>query len=57
MKRIDRIKNKSVEEMALMLMCPAEYDLNFNKENECKGEMDRNCYQCTLDWLKEEAEG
>lgn len=54
MKIIDKIRKMSKEDLALMLMCPAEYDLNFNKKNECNGEMDRNCFQCTLDWLEDD---
>lgn len=52
----DRIRNMSDEELALSIMCPAEYDLGFNKECECNGEMNRNCRKCTLNWLQSEAE-
>nr|DAT82066.1 MAG TPA: hypothetical protein [Caudoviricetes sp.] len=52
----DRIRNMSDEELAVSIMCPAEYDLGFNKECKCNGEMKRNCYKCTLKWLQSEAE-
>ncbi len=52
----DRIRNMSDEELALSITCPAEYDLNFNKECGCNGEMNRNCRKCTLKWLRSEAE-
>lgn len=45
MTNADRIRNMTDEELAVSIMCPAEYDLGFNKE--CK---------CTLDWLQSEAE-
>ena len=52
----DRIRNMSDEELAVSIMCPAEYDLSFNKECKCNGEMNRNCCKCTLKWLQSEAE-
>lgn len=52
----DRIRNMSDEELAESIMCPAEYDLGFNKECECNGEMKINCCKCTLEWLQSEAE-
>ena len=52
----DRIRNMSDEELAEYIMCPAEYDLGFNKECECNGEMNINCCKCTLEWLQSEAE-
>ena len=53
---VDRIRNMSDEELAVSIMCPAEYDLSFNKECKCNGEMNRNCCKCTLKWLQSEAE-
>lgn len=55
MTNYERIKQMSVGEMANALMCPAEYDLDFNKNEKCQGEMNRNCYKCTLKWLISEA--
>lgn len=57
MTNADRIRNKKDEELAVLIMCPAEYDLAFSKECKCIGEMNRNCYKCTLNWLQSEAEG
>lgn len=56
MTNYDRIKQMSIEKMAIALMCPAEYDLDFNKKEKCQGEMNRNCYKCTLQWLESEVE-
>lgn len=53
MTNYEKVKNMSIEEMALNIMCPAEYDLNFSK-NECYGQMNQDCYRCTLDWLNKE---
>ena len=54
MTNYERIKAMSVEEMALAIMCPAEYDLNFNRKSDCNGEMNRNCLKCTTEWLQSE---
>lgn len=48
----DRIRQMSDEELAVMLMCPAEYDMEFNKQKKCNAEMNKNCYKCTLEWLQ-----
>ena len=55
MTNFEKIKQMSVEDMALMLMCPAEYDTDFNKQSKCNGSFS-NCYNCTLHWLESEAE-
>ena len=52
----DRIRSMTDEELSLAIMCPAEYDLNFNKNEKCNGEMNKNCYECSLKWLQEESE-
>lgn len=52
----DRIRSMTDEELALAIMCPAEYDLNFNKNEKCNGEMNKNCYECSLKWLLAESE-
>ena len=56
MTNADRIRNMTDEELAVSIMCPAEYDLGFNKEFKCSGNMNRNCRKCTLEWLQSEAE-
>lgn len=48
----DRIRSMSDEELAILLMCPAEFDTAFNKNSSCNGEMNRNCRECTLKWLQ-----
>ena len=57
MTNADRIRSMTDEELALAIMCPAEYDLNFNKNEKCNGEMSENCYECSLKWLQAESEG
>ena len=52
----DRIRSMTDEGLALAIMCPAEYDLNFNKNEKCNGEMNKNCYECSLKWLRSEEE-
>lgn len=56
MTNADRIRAMSDEELALLIMCPTEYDLGFSKECECNNEMNRNCCRCTLKWLRSEIE-
>ena len=56
MTNADRIRSMTDEELALAIMCPAEYDLNFNKNEKCNGEMNKNCYECSLKWLRSEEE-
>ena len=47
----ERIRNMSVEELAVTIMCPNE----IGGEVKCsRGE--RNCRQCTLNWLNNEAD-
>lgn len=53
----DRIRSMTDEELALAIMCPSEYDLNFSKNEKCNGEMNKNCYECSLNWLRAESEG
>lgn len=55
MTNADRIRAMTDEELAVSIMCPAEYDLDFNKERRCNGETNRNCCKCTLNWLQSEA--
>ena len=54
MTNADRIRQMSDEELAVTLMCPAEYDTGFNKNNNCNAEMNRNWCKCTLKWLQSE---
>ena len=48
----DRIRQMSDVELAVTLMCPAEYDTEFNKQKKCNAEMNKNCFKCTLEWLQ-----
>lgn len=57
MTNADRIRQMSDEELAVTLICPAEYDVEFSKNCNCNAEMNMNCYKCTLKWLKKEFEG
>lgn len=47
------IKNMSVEEMAVTIICPNDMGM---AEIECDKSDDCNCSKCCLDWLQEEAE-
>ena len=57
MTNAERIKQMSDKDLAIFIMCPAEYDVAFTKSCGCNGEMNKNCYQCTLEWLQQESEG
>ena len=39
MTNAEKIRNMTNKELAMLLMCPAEYDLKFSKTSECNGEM------------------
>lgn len=54
MTNFDRIKAMSVEEMAVALMCPAEFDKTFNKYKECIPK--RCCNKCVKEWLESEVD-
>ena len=54
-KNADKIRAMTDEELSVFLLCPAEYDLNFDKTCVCTGEMSRDCNQCTLKWLRQKA--
>lgn len=56
MTNYEKIRAMSVEEMARLLMCPAEYDLNFNRTADCHADMSRDCNECTRNWLNSEVE-
>lgn len=48
----EKIRGMTEEELAKFLMCPAQYDLGFNRNCECNGEMNRDCVECTKQWLQ-----
>ncbi len=52
----EKIKSMSIDEMARLLMCPAEYDLDFNKKCNCNGEMNKDCNACCKQWLESEVD-
>ena len=56
MTNADRIRQMSDKDLAIFIMCPAEYDEGLNRNFCCNGEMNKNCYQCTLEWLQKERE-
>lgn len=45
MTNAERIKQMSDKDLAIFIMCPAEYDVAFTKSCGCDGEMNKNCYQ------------
>lgn len=51
----ERIKAMSIEELADMLMCPAEYG-EFNRAEDCNADMSKNCNECIKRWLEKECE-
>lgn len=53
MTNYERIKNMSLEEMAISLMCPQEIDECFDKGETCDK---KNCVSCTLEWLESEVD-
>ena len=53
MTNYEMIKQSSIENMALTIMCPNEMGL---AEIECSRDETSNCGQCCLDWLQEESE-
>ena len=55
MTNFERIKSMSVDKLAEIIMCPAEYDLDFNRAEDCYGDMSKNCIECCKKWLESEA--
>lgn len=55
MTNADKIRSMGDEELAMLIMCPAEYDLDFKKE--CNAEMNRNCMKCCIKWFQQEVDG
>jgi hypothetical protein len=53
MTNYEYIKNMSIEEMAVTIMCPNELGM---AEIECDKSDGCNCCQCCLDWLNKEVE-
>lgn len=52
MTNYDLIKNMSIEEMAVTIMCPNEMGM---AEIECDKSDKCNCSQCCLDWLRSDS--
>lgn len=50
MTNYEMLKNISIEEMAVTIMCPNETGM---ADIDCPGH--GNCRQCCLDWLKSES--
>ncbi|GAB6170603.1 hypothetical protein JCM15765_08780 [Paradesulfitobacterium aromaticivorans] len=51
MTNYELIKSMSIEEMAVTIMCPNEMGL---ADIECTKSDTANCYECCLNWLKQE---
>ena len=51
MTNADRIRSMTDEELALVVMCPADITL---RDTEC--DQHNNCTECTLNWLQRESE-
>lgn len=56
MTNYEMIKNFSIENMALSIMCPEELGLLQDKAERCTRFKD-NCNMCCYAWLQEESEG
>lgn len=54
MTNYELIKNMSIEEMAVTIICPNDMGM---AEIACDKSDANNCCQCYLDWLNEEADG
>ena len=54
MTNAEKIRNMTDEELAAILMCPAEFVLNYNINYECKGEEESDCLECIKQWLQSE---
>lgn len=54
MTNYEMLKNMSIEEMAVTIMCPKEYDHDFKKDCDQNNKLENNCCKCTLEWLKSE---
>ena len=52
MKNYELIQNMSLEELACTISCPNDMGM---AEIECDKSDERNCSQCCLEWLQEEA--
>lgn len=50
MSNYEMIKNMSIEELAVTILCPNETG---HAEIECDKSDSVNCCKCCLDWLKE----
>lgn len=56
MKNIDKIKKLNMDSFAFILMCPNEFDNNFNKnerEDEFCHKKGKGCIECIRKWLDE----
>lgn len=53
MTNYERIKNMSIEEMAVTIMCPNDMGM---AEIKCDKSDDCNCCKCCLEWLQQDNE-
>lgn len=53
MKNKDKILSLNDDSLAYVLMCPGDFDNNFNEINDDNC-MNISCLECTKKWLKEE---
>jgi len=51
MTNFELLKNMSIEELAVTIMCPNDMGM---AEIECDKSDDRNCCLCCLEWLMED---
>lgn len=56
MTNYERIKNMSVEEMAVAIPCPLDIDGFFTRPEKCMCGEEYDCVECTKIWLNSEVE-
>lgn len=54
MTNADKIRNMNNEELALIISCPADFDIKWDEDYICNDGLNEDCYKCTLAWLKSE---
>ena len=55
MTNYEMVKNFSIENMALSIMCP--YEMGLLEDKFRCNKYDGNCNKCCYEWLQEESEG
>lgn len=51
MKNYEKIRNMSIEELALTIMCPEDLGL---ADLDCPNANGKHCFDCVYEWLQKE---